>query len=264
MGTTALGIKRRARRVSRVRSAGSTGLSFNSTHGPVLAICGFVGGAGTSTLAYLLAHQAARESESPVLLAEAEAASTGLAVLAGRASRVGLLELANRVAEDRAPDTSPFVSISRRLRLLATAPQVPMYPTTDALRALIEDARAAHGLVVLDCRTIGDPHADALLRLATHVVWTLPANLAAIRHARTLLAARTLPPRGAAREAFVSLALAQSSSAKVRCLRQLADARGADRIVLVPHVAALPRAAAIGQNEVVATALCQVAGFLRS
>ena len=49
-----------------------TGLAFDRPGGPVLAICGLAGGAGTTTLAWLLARQAARESAAAVLLCEPE------------------------------------------------------------------------------------------------------------------------------------------------------------------------------------------------
>ena len=43
------------------------GLAFDTTGGPLVAICGLVGGAGTTTLALCLGHQAATESDAPVL-----------------------------------------------------------------------------------------------------------------------------------------------------------------------------------------------------
>src|SRR4051812_36549590 len=50
----------------RSEAAPACGLAFDEPGGPLVAVCGLVGGAGASTLALCLARQAAHESAAPV------------------------------------------------------------------------------------------------------------------------------------------------------------------------------------------------------
>lgn len=113
------------------RTGEEVGLRFDQPGGPVVALCGLVGGAGTSTLSYLLATRAARESHAPVLLCEAEALAGGLAVLAGHASPLGLSQLATLIDAEKTPECAPVAQIDGGLRLLATLPRAsaPAGPT---------------------------------------------------------------------------------------------------------------------------------------
>ncbi|HEX5926038.1 MAG TPA: hypothetical protein VFY45_19565, partial [Baekduia sp.] len=79
------------------------GLAFDELGGPLVAVCGLAGGAGTSTVTFALAQQAAATSTAPMLLTEADPLRAGLGVLAGNMSPHPLAELARRVAEDAAP-----------------------------------------------------------------------------------------------------------------------------------------------------------------
>ena len=105
----------------RSEAAVACGLAFDEPGGPLIAVCGLVGGAGASTLALCLARQAAHESAAPVLLTELAASSAGLAVLAGQASALSLGGLAQQVADGQTPARA-FVELEPRLRLLASPP----------------------------------------------------------------------------------------------------------------------------------------------
>lgn len=63
--------------------------------GPLLAVCGLTGGAGVTTLSYLIALAAARERADPVLVADMGGPSGGLAACAG----VEVEALAERACE---------------------------------------------------------------------------------------------------------------------------------------------------------------------
>ena len=94
------------------------GLAFEDRGGPLVAVCGLVGGAGASTLAYLLARRAARYSGTPVLLAELPERG-GLAALTGAAAPLALRELAHAVEQRLEPDR-PFAELAGGLRLVAS------------------------------------------------------------------------------------------------------------------------------------------------
>ncbi|MGH2944285.1 MAG: hypothetical protein ACRDLN_16085, partial [Solirubrobacteraceae bacterium] len=83
---------------------GGCGLRFSRPGGPVLVICGLHGGAGTTTLAYAVAAQAAHESPATVLICETDAAAGDVAALAGVTSPYSLSELAAEFAVGRTPE----------------------------------------------------------------------------------------------------------------------------------------------------------------
>ena len=239
----------------------SVGLRFERVGGPLVAVCGLVGGAGTSTLAYLIARQAARESSTRVLLLEAEALAGGLAVLAGRATPLGLSELAALLDAGASGSAPPFVALPDGPRLLAALPRPASPLCRRGRERVVADARGAHGLVVADCRTLDHPETPALLALATHVLWTLPATATALAQADVLLASGALPAGGRAREALAAVATQPIARASVRELRRRAEAR-AERLVLVPHLTELPQAREPA-GEAAAAALGQIATFIR-
>jgi Flp pilus assembly CpaE family ATPase len=235
MGAAAIAARIPLRTPARSRSTASP-LAFERTGGPLVALCGLAGGAGTTTLALMLAHAAAAESSAPVLLTEFATDSGGLAAATGQTGPASLATLARRVADGEVPQEA-FVELAPRLRLIATAPATLPSPDPDALRALLEQARAAHGLTILDCGT-DHAAARAVSRHASHVVWTMPATPAGVARARALLASDVAPPPGGAREVLAAVASDHQSSVRVRALRQLARSR-CDRVVLIPHSRAL-------------------------
>jgi hypothetical protein len=208
------------------------GLGFDRLDGPLVAFCGLVGGAGASTLALALARHAAAHGTAPVLLTESSPERGGLAVLTGRGSPLCLRELAGELAAGQQP-AEAFVSLESGLRLVAAAPRVAPPPQADQLRRLLDQARAAHGLVVVDC---GQPCSDQapILESAALIVWALPATTSAVARAQALLAGGLLPRPGSAREVLVASALGPVARGTVRELRRLAKQR-CERLALVPH-----------------------------
>src|SRR5215207_10219947 len=97
MGAAAIAARIARPRTARRDNAPVCGLAFNELGGPLVALCGLAGGAGTSTLALLLARQAAAESSAPVLLTEADPLRPGLAALTGCATPRPLIALAREL-----------------------------------------------------------------------------------------------------------------------------------------------------------------------
>jgi hypothetical protein len=217
-------------------------LAFHRTGGPLVAVCSLVGGAGASTLAYLLARRAARHSTAPVLLAELQDHG-GLAALTGTAGPVGLRDLANAVERDDDVAT-PFAQLPGGLRLVASPHPEPQTPLPAALAHVLGDAREAHGMVVIDGGHVAGPDVNVLLEQSSHVLFVLPATVAALRRAELVAAAGILDRAGGALATLVAVATGHGRGAHVRHLRRLAE-RHVDRLLLVPH---LPELAA-GQHQ---------------
>lgn len=218
-------------------SAGHLALAFHARGGPLVAVCGLVGGAGASTLAYLLARRAARHSTAPVLLTELSDGG-GLTALTGAAGPLGLRALARAVDEERQVP-APFTELAGGLRLVASAHPAPTtIRRARGLGRLLADAREAHGLVVVDGGRLPVPDHTELLAAATHLLLVLPATAPALGRAEQLAAAGALDQRPDARTALVAIAPASGRRTRLRELRRLAE-RPAERLLLVPHVPAL-------------------------
>src|SRR5215207_4594603 len=203
-------------------AASSEQLAFHRPGGPLVAVCGLAGGAGTSTLAYLLARRAARHSTVPVLLAELDAGG-------------GLVALARAVDEERPPER-PFTEAAGLRLVAATETGAPDPFPTGGLARLLDDARAAHGLVVVDAGQPRAGEAERLLAMADHLLLCVPATAAGVRRAELQLASGLLRRAGSSgNRALVCAATQQGARAKVRQLRRLADGR-VDRLLLVPHL----------------------------
>src|SRR3954453_18174708 len=145
VGAAAVTARLRTKRLSGQADSGPVGLAFDRPGGPLVAVCGLVPGAGTSTLAYALADRAARASAAPVLACEADPTAGGLAALADGATAHSLSDLALRLAAGD-PPSAPFATLPSGLRLIAATPRRDALPGVAALPVL-RDARAAHGLV---------------------------------------------------------------------------------------------------------------------
>jgi hypothetical protein len=206
-------------------AAGGAGLRFSRPGGPVVVVCGLHGGAGTSTLAYGLAAQAALESPATVLLCETDAAAGDVAALTGVASPLSLSELAAQFAAGRAPEGGTLARAGK-LRVIAGEPAGAPLVDDGAVAALVGAARARYGLTVIDAGTARAPMTAELLRIATHVVWITLARPGAAQRARALLAG-PLVPSIAARQALVVRAVRRTRGAGMRQpaaeLRQLAE-----------------------------------------
>src|SRR5262249_41709956 len=94
-------------------------------------------------------------------------------------------------------------------------------------------------LVVIDCGSAGlaAPH---VLDAATHIIWTVTADLAAVARARQLMASDALPTPRRCGEVLVAAARDAGARVSVRALRRLAAQR-CERLVLAPHSDELAR-----------------------
>ena len=227
------------RRRTPSRAASSDQLAFHRPGGPLVAVCGLAGGAGTTTLAYLLARRAARHSTVPVLLTELDPGG-GLVALAGAAAPLGLCELARAVDEERPPER-PFTEAAGLRVVASTEPGDSRPLPVGALQRLLDDARAAHGLVVVDAGQPTAGEAEQLLTMADHLLLCVPATAAGVRRAEMQLAGGVLRRAGtAASRALVCAVTQQDARVQVRQLRGLADGH-VDRLLLVPHLPQLAR-----------------------
>lgn len=236
----------------RTRAAVATTLAFDELGGPLVAVCGLAGGAATSTLALLLAREAAAASAAPILLTEADPQRAGLCVIAGRATPRPLIGLAQELAEERAP-TDTFVELDPGLRLIAAEPQAIAAVDGEALGALLDQARDAHGLAFVDCGTSWRADSPVLAH-ATHVVWTIPATPLGLAIGQRQL--DVAPAPGRAPEILAATAITAQPRVSVRALRKLARSR-CRQLVLIPHDEAL----AHGQRTTCDATLRAVAGM---
>jgi hypothetical protein len=203
--------------------------------GILLAVCGLVGGAGTTTLAYLIARAAARQGDEPVLLADAGGSSGGLAVFAGVESSRSLPELAGALAMGVPLDGVLYATTRDGVRVIATGPEFGTAAPPTQLRTLLSDARQVHGLTVIDCGTLASELSQTIMAEATHVAWMLPATKHGVELGQRVFAAA---PSGRGSQFLVASRDRRQSKAPMRELRRLA---GEQRLplVLVPDLPGL-------------------------
>ena len=219
--------------------------------GTLLAVCGLVGGAGTTTLAYLIARAAARQSNQSVLVADAGGSSGGLAALAGVESARSLPELAGALAMGVPLDGVLYASTRDGVRVIARGPEFGTRAPCVHLRTLLGDAREAHMLSVIDCGTLASEFGKTVMGEATHVAWVLPATKRGVELGQRVLSA---VPSGRGSYLVVARRDRRQAKAPVRALRRLA---GEHRLplVLVPDLPGLedgnlPRAVDAAQVSV--------------
>lgn len=208
---------------------------------PLLAVCGLCGGAGTSTLSYLLARFAVTEARGDVLVCDTGGPAGGLAACARVQSQWSLLEAADRVSRGL-PLTGGLFAVDEpaslfacELRVIATGPRLTESGGVDGLGALLEMARSdgAHALTVVDCGTLALAADRVVLRAASHIAWVLPATSAGLRRAERVLVA--IGSDLAGRELIVARRDRRQPAAELRKLRTLAERRHAP-LVLLPHL----------------------------
>jgi hypothetical protein len=210
------------------------GLAFDEIGGPIVAVCGLHGGAGTSTIAHLLAAGAARDSRAPVLLCESDDVAGDIARLSGVTSPLSLAELGAAYAAAR-PPAGGTLARAGALRVIAGAPRLPADAPAGAIGDLVQAAAARQGLTVLDAGTLRAPGSRELLQAATHVVWTTIARPGAAAAARAQLESDLVP----ALAGCATLAVRAARRGRVpavrdaaRELRQLAE-RHCDRMLFI-------------------------------
>jgi hypothetical protein len=215
-------------------------LAFTEPDGPVVVVCGLHGGAGTSTLALLLAHYAAAASSVPVLLCEASGASGDQLALGAPESAVSLDSLAITLAIGARPQDGWWAE-RENLRVLATPPAAPLdSPAGVDLCGTLRAAAREHGLTVVDGGSVRDHSTRELLGCATHVIWALSIQPGAVEQARAVLAGGLVPALDAA-QAFALRTDRRSAglTRAVRDLRRVAESHSARQLLLLPYAPAL-------------------------
>jgi len=225
--------------------------------GLLLAVCGCCGGAGASTLAYLVALAAVRARSEPVLVADTGGTGGGLAHYAGVAAPHSLAEIAESLVAGLTPGR-PYVAASDGLRVLATGPRFAAGCVREGVELVLDDARAAHALTVVDCGTLTREADQIVFANASHIAWVLPATRSGVRRARRMLDAIT-PPRG--RELVVARRDELEPMAALGDLKRIAKERQAP-LILVPHLPDLEIANAANALETAQVSLQAIHGLL--
>ena len=201
--------------------------------GRLVAVCGVCGGAGATTVAYLLARSAARAGEGPALVCDLGGIAVGLAECAGVESPSTLPALANvACAGEGAPDTA-FVHGGDGLRVLARGPRFEQPIDPAGLVRILQQARRAYRLSVVDCGVPVGEREEVVLAAATHLIWVLPATAVGARRARGML---DLFPIDPARREIVVARAAPTALAGVAAdeLDELAAERRAPFVQIPP------------------------------
>jgi hypothetical protein len=167
-----------------------------------------------------------------VLLADTGGPTVGAALYARASAPLTLADISDRVAgEERVPPRF-WADGAEGLRVLASEPQFTVQGSDDSLRRVLGDARAAHGLTVLDAGTLARPAEQAALAAASHVAWVLPASREGLARGERMLDRIT---RLARPEILVARADPPAGKPPLGGLADLADARRAP-LVLLPHL----------------------------
>ncbi len=202
--------------------------------GSLLAVCGLCGGDGASTLAYLIALAAARWQPRPVLVGDTGGPGGGLAEYTGVATPNSLGELAERLASGQPPGPL-FTTTEEGLRVLATTPRLSTGCARAGVELLLDHARAAYGLTIIDCGTLAREADQVALTIATHVAWVMPATRSGARRARGVLEVVDLDIAGV--EFLVARRDQREPKTALEELKQLALAKSRRApLILLPHL----------------------------
>jgi MinD-like ATPase involved in chromosome partitioning or flagellar assembly len=234
---------------------------MSGTQGPLVAVCGLCGGAGASTLAYLLARFMSTSTDTAsgaprVLLVDAAGTTAGLSLYAGVSSSRSLGTLADGLSQPRASAQPIVATTAEGLRVIATAPVYEPEADRHGVARILGDARRAHELTVVDCGTASGPSARVALDLASHIVWVLPATKSGVDRASLALAGMT---RRDAAEILVARRDGSAPRAAMRTLGSLADSRDA-ALVLMPQVVGLTPRDSSNAIEACSVTLQAIAG----
>jgi Flp pilus assembly CpaE family ATPase len=226
--------------------------------GPLLAVSGLCGGAGTSTVALLVAAHAARESPGPVLVADTGGPSAGLSCYAGVTAPRSLTDAAACIARGL-PTGQLVATTDDGLRVLATEPQFAVECPRDGIELLLDHAREWYALTVVDCGTLAREADQVALAKASHVAWVLPATDSGVLRARRVLEAADSGFRGG--EMIVARRDERAPKAAVREVRRLAEDRRA-ALVLLPSLPDLAAGQLDETLELAQVSLQAIAGVL--
>ena len=216
---------------------GQSGPRARTARGALLAVCGLCGGAGASTLAYLVALSETRWQSDSVLVGDTGGPGGGIACYAGVESPRSLVEVATNVAAGL-PAGQLVATTEAGVRVLATGPRFTPECERAGLELVLEQARERYALTVIDCGTLAREADQIALAKASHVAWVLPASTSGVRRARPVLEA--INPYLLGRELIVARHDGSARKPPLRELKRLAEGRQAPLVLLpsVPDVAA--------------------------
>ena len=201
----------------------------DARRGPLLAVCGLCGGAGASTLAYLVALAEARRRSEAVLVGDTGGPGGGISSYAGVEAPRSLVEVADHVAAGL--PVGGLFTAAAGLRVLATGPRFTPACARAGIELLLAYARERYALTVIDGGTLAREADQVALAKASHVAWVLPASTGGVRRARPVLEA--INPYLPGRELIV--ARHDGDKAPLRELKRVAERRHAP-LVLLPSV----------------------------
>jgi MinD-like ATPase involved in chromosome partitioning or flagellar assembly len=200
--------------------------------GPLLAVCGLCGGAGASTVAYLIGLFTARRRSDPVLVCDTGGPAGGLAHYAGVATARSLVEVAEQLTAGLPPGRL-YATAADGVRVLATGPRFAPGCARDGVELVLDQARGAHALTVVDCGTLTRAAEQIALAKASHIAWVLPATPSGVRRGARVLGA--VNPYLLGRELVVARRDEREPKAALDDLKRLAEQRDAP-LILVPHL----------------------------
>ena len=226
-----------------------TGPNAGVTPGRMLAVCGLCGGAGASTLAYLVALDVARSDPGSVLVGDTGGPTGGISYYAGVEAPRSLSELAEQI-DSGLPTGQLLATTSEGVRVLASGPRFTAEGPRAGIEMLLDQARERYALTIIDCGTLSRESDQVALASASHVAWVLPASASGARRALRVLGAVTPTPPG--HEVIVARHDGAAGAAPLRELKRLAACRGGTLVLLprLPDLATGDVAAALDTAQV--------------
>jgi hypothetical protein len=208
--------------------------------GSLVAVAGLCGGAGATTLAYLVGRYAREALAMPVLVCDTGGPSGALATYSGVEVPRSLPRIANAVAAHEPLAGGLFADDGSGLRVIASRPQLDSQVDERGVARVLCDARGAHAVTVVDCGTLTMPIARHVLDAATHVAWVMPATAAAL--ARVVGVLDLYGIDGSRREMLVARGDPAERKPPMEQLSALAERRGAPLVLMpsVPDLASRP------------------------
>jgi MinD-like ATPase involved in chromosome partitioning or flagellar assembly len=230
--------------------------------GRLVAVAGLCGGAGASTLAYLLCCAAIAEGRRPVLCADATGRG-GIAVCAGSQPAMSFARASVELEAGRRPAPDRLFAVSKDgVRVLSGAPSLERsVPAACGAGRLLSDAQAAHALTVVDCGTLAGEYERLALGSAGHVVLVVPASGSGIERGAGLAAQALEVCAAGARVVLIARVDGRERKAPVSELAAIADRLSA-RLVLFPQIDHLHQRPAAGALEHAQLALQALQGVL--
>jgi hypothetical protein len=164
------------------------------------------------------------------MVADTGGPTGGLACHAGVIAPLTLVDVAERVARAE-PVTGGelWAHGEYGLRVLAARPQFTIDTDRDAILGVLNQARQAHVLTVIDAGTLARRAEQAALTVATHIAWVLPANQDSVVRAGRVLDRIALLDRP---EIVVARADPHGRKPPLAALCDLADTRRAPLILM--------------------------------